>query len=157
MSSLFRPTRPPICKLLQLTPSRPRLRDRLIDSCDPFLSFDAFFIPFTTTVSLNWPYDPNDCLLPASKVHLASSTTSSVPASSPYSTAVNAGSPAPPLTPQPTVGTPGSITISKDDDQFLINPAFESHLRNLSNWSLGPSFRAAFPNLSHAVRIKEGR
>jgi hypothetical protein len=81
-----------------------------------------------------------------------------MPASSPYSTAVHAGSPAPPITPQPNVGTPGTISsVHRDDEQWLINPAFESHLRNLNNWSLGPSFRAEFPEISHAVRIKEGR
>jgi hypothetical protein len=142
----------------QLTFHRPRLRDRLIGNGQNFLNFDAFFIPFTTTISINWPYNPNDCLLPASKVNLPASSTGSLAASSPYSTAVNAGSPAPPLTPQPIVGTPGTVnSASGADEQYLINPAFESHLRNLNNWSLGPDFRAQFPNLSGAVRIKEGR
>ncbi|KAF2743584.1 hypothetical protein M011DRAFT_471320 [Sporormia fimetaria CBS 119925] len=43
----------------------PGLRDRLI-STRPFTPFDAFFIPFTTSLSLNWPYDPHSCLLRAS-------------------------------------------------------------------------------------------
>jgi hypothetical protein len=47
--------------------------------------------------------------------------------------------------------------VAKEDDEWLINPAFESHLRNLSNWSLGPSFRSIFPAFGDAVRIKEGR
>ena len=132
---------------------RPKLRDRLVNSQTP-IPFDAFFIPFTTTVSLNWPYEPRDCLLPASKLHATSlSTTSSISASSPFSTAVNAGSPALPHTPQPA-STPGT---TKEDDEWLINPAFESHLRNLNNWSLGPSFRSIFPAFGDAVRIKEGR
>ncbi|KAF2681674.1 hypothetical protein K458DRAFT_343262 [Lentithecium fluviatile CBS 122367] len=137
----------------------PRCRDRLINTQpESDISFEDFFIPFTTTVSVNWPYEPEDCILPASKVHLGHSSASSLPASSPYSTAVHAGSPVPPMTPQPAVGTPGTIgSLRGDDDQYLINPAFESHLRNLNNWSLGPSFRAAFPTLGPTVRIKEGR
>ena len=127
----------------------------------PATSFDAFFIPFTTTISLNWPYEARDCLLPASKIHPASlSSTSSVPASSPYSTAVHAGSPPGPLTPQPAASTPGTtsgLPMPKEDDQWLINPAFESHLRDLKNWSLGSSFRNTFPSFGDAVRIKEGR
>jgi hypothetical protein len=139
----------------------PRLRDRLC-AHQPFISFDTFFIPFTTTVSLNWPYEARDCLLPASKIHSNTlSTTSSIPASSPFSTHVNAGSPAGPHTPQPA-GTPVSLPLSstalpKEEDQWLINPAFESHLRNLNNWSLGPNFRGTFPVLADAVKIKEGR
>ncbi|OCL06057.1 hypothetical protein AOQ84DRAFT_321991, partial [Glonium stellatum] len=136
----------------------PRLRDRMI-STTPFIVFDTFFISFTTTVSLNWPYEPRDCLLPASVVARASSnlsaTSSQFSATSPYSTTAHAGSPPAPPTPGPAVSTPGGLC--KEDEQWLINPAFESHLRNLNNWSLGPAFRAAFPHLADTVRIKEGR
>lgn len=47
--------------------------------------------------------------------------------------------------------------LPKEDDQWLINPAFETHLRDLNNWTLGPSFRGAFPMFADAVKIKEGR
>ncbi|KAF2468918.1 uncharacterized protein BDR25DRAFT_335262 [Lindgomyces ingoldianus] len=136
----------------------PRLRDRCI-AAQPFTPLDTFFIPFTTTVSLNWPYEARDCLLPASKIHSSSlSSTSSIPASSPYSTAVHAGSPPGPPTPGPAVSTPGTVSaVGKEDEQWLINPAFESHLRDLRNWSLGPAFRTAFPQFADAVRIKDGR
>ncbi|KAI1760882.1 hypothetical protein GGR53DRAFT_469886 [Hypoxylon sp. FL1150] len=42
----------------------PRMRERLARgySAAEFL-FDNFFIPFTTTISLNWPYEPTDALL----------------------------------------------------------------------------------------------
>ncbi|KAH6642338.1 hypothetical protein C7974DRAFT_468720 [Boeremia exigua] len=138
----------------------PRLRDRLC-AHQPFIPFDTFFIPFTTTVSLNWPYEARDVLLPASKIHsnALSTNASSVHASSPFSTHVNAGSPAGPHTPQPS-GTPVPLTMNalpKEDDQWLINPAFESHLRDLNNWSLGPSFRGIFPQLAEGVKIKQGR
>lgn len=45
----------------------PRMRERLIrthGSCsDAPFPFDNFFIPFTTTLSLNWPYEDVDALL----------------------------------------------------------------------------------------------
>jgi hypothetical protein len=96
-------------------------------------------------------------LLPASKIHTntLSVTSSSMPAGSPYSTNVNTGSPA--------VGpsTPGGLShlgpLPQEEDQWLINPAFESHLRDLNNWSLGPSFRGTFPQFADCVKIKRGR
>ncbi|EOA87249.1 uncharacterized protein SETTUDRAFT_41623 [Exserohilum turcica Et28A] len=137
----------------------PRLRERLI-TAQPPVSFENFFIPFTTTVSLNWPYEHRDCLLPASIVRhtTLSTTSSSIAASSPFSTHVNAGSPQGPATPQPPTGNiPTMDQLPKEDDQWLINPAFETHLRDLNNWSLGPSFRGTFPMFADAVKIKEGR
>ncbi|KAF1999872.1 hypothetical protein P154DRAFT_394602, partial [Amniculicola lignicola CBS 123094] len=138
----------------------PRLRDRII-ATHPFTPFDTFFIPFTTTLSLNWRYEPRDCLLPASLIASQASNLShpsphpSLSASSPYSTAVNANSPPPPITPQPLGALAGQWRDSKEDDQWLINPAFESHLRDLRNWSLGPSFRSVFPSFADSVRIRE--
>ncbi|KAF2126491.1 hypothetical protein P153DRAFT_369199 [Dothidotthia symphoricarpi CBS 119687] len=138
----------------------PKLRDKII-ATQPFISFDTFFIPFTTSVSLNWPYEPRDCLLPASKVHpTALSSSSSVHASSPYSAHVNAPSPAGPPLPQSRVGTPGAPSLGvlpKEEEQWVINPAFESHLRDLNNWTLGPNFRNTFPMFAPCVKIKEGR
>lgn len=42
----------------------PHMRDKLVRDYNPrdYL-FDNFFIPFTTTLSLNWPYEPTDTLL----------------------------------------------------------------------------------------------
>ncbi|KAH9871425.1 hypothetical protein IAQ61_005604 [Plenodomus lingam] len=141
----------------------PRLRDKMIDQ-QPFVQFEHFFIPYTTTVSLNWPYEPRDCLLPASKIntHSLSTTSSSVPlAASPFSNHANAASPAAPGTPQTRAGTPGTNTIGprlpEDDDSWLINPAFESHLRDLNNWTLGPSFKTMYPQFADCVKIKYGR
>jgi len=136
---------------------RPKLRDRLT-ATKPHVSFEEFFIPFTTTVSLNWPYEPQDVLLPASKIHTNthSATSTSIGPSSPYSTHVNAASPQGPPTPGPN---PSSLLgpLPAEDDHWLINPAFESHLRDLNNWSLGPSFRGSFPMFADCVKIKEGR
>ncbi|KAH5423322.1 hypothetical protein HBI23_205770 [Parastagonospora nodorum] len=128
----------------------PRLRDRLCLT-KPFLSFQNFFIPFTTTVSLNWPYEPQDVLLPASKVNTSALSVTSSSFSAP-STHVHPGSPQDPATPQPPLGP-----LPKEEDQWLINPAFESHLRDLGNWTLGPSFRGTFPQFADCVKIKEGR
>lgn len=86
----------------------PKMRDRLVRDYNPrdYL-FDNFFIPFTTTVSLNWPYEPTDTLL-----------------------------------------------SSPENDDLMINPVFERHLRRLENWSLGPSFAKAFPGLADTFRLK---
>ncbi|KAL2006644.1 hypothetical protein VTN00DRAFT_9312 [Thermoascus crustaceus] len=84
----------------------PRMRDRLVMSYQDY-PFENWFIPYTRTLSLNWPYEATDCLL-----------------------------------------------SSGDSDELLINPVFESHLRNLNNWSLGPAFAKAFPDLVDTTRIK---
>jgi hypothetical protein len=139
-------------------PFRPRLRDKIVTLG---VSFENFFIPFTTTISLNWPYESRDVLLPASKVHshtLSTRSASSVGAASPFSTHVNAGSPQGPATPQPPTSDGGlEASLPKEEDQWLINPAFESHLRDLNNWTLGPSFRGSYPAFADCVKIKEGR
>ncbi|MCJ1384171.1 hypothetical protein MMC17_007287 [Xylographa soralifera] len=85
----------------------PRLRDKLILHY-PQYPFVNFFIPFTTTLSLHWPYEPKDVL----------------------------------------VAIPNSEELS-------MNPIFERHLRDLSNWSLGPAFATALPELAETVRIRE--
>ncbi|KKK18949.1 hypothetical protein P175DRAFT_0499680 [Aspergillus ochraceoroseus IBT 24754] len=40
----------------------PRMRDRLVLSY-PEYPFENWFIPFTSTLSVNWPYEATDCLL----------------------------------------------------------------------------------------------
>lgn len=84
----------------------PRMRDRMVELY-PSIALENFFIPYTTTLSLNWPYDPSDTLL-------------SLP----------------------------------DSDELSINPVFERHLRDLSNWTLGPAFAKAFPMLAETTKIK---
>ena len=85
----------------------PRMRDVMVQTYQNY-PFVDFFIPYTTTLSLNWPYRPMDTLLP----------------------------------------TP-------DSDEMVINPAFERHLRNLSNWSLGTAFARAMPVLGETATIKD--
>ena len=40
----------------------PRMREKLV-RIYPSVPFDEFFIPYTTTVSINWPYEARDTLL----------------------------------------------------------------------------------------------
>lgn len=40
----------------------PLMRDKLVQVFH-MIPFDEFFIPYTTTISLNWPYEPMDTLL----------------------------------------------------------------------------------------------
>ncbi|KAG9245121.1 hypothetical protein BJ878DRAFT_575135 [Calycina marina] len=86
----------------------PKMRDRLVGEYNPkdYL-FDNFFIPFTGTLSVNWPYEPTDTLL-----------------------------------------------SSPENDELMINPVFERHLRRLDNWSLGPLFVKTFPGLADTYRVK---
>lgn len=86
----------------------PRMRDRIIQNHASY-PFESFFIPYTTTLSLNWPYEPTDCLLPS----------------------------------------------DSESEDVQINPVFERHLRSLPNWSLGPAFAKAFPELAAVARIRE--
>lgn len=113
----------------KLISCRPRLRDAMVQT--PTHSqphFDQFFIPYTTSLSVNWPYCDSDVLLPS--------------------------------TFQPTAPSPGSATPGAapqaEEPAWRMNPAFETHIRNLQNWSLGPAFREAFPNWAETVRIAEG-
>jgi hypothetical protein len=86
----------------------PKMRDRLVRDYNPrdYL-FDNFFVPFTATLSVNWPYEPTDTLL-----------------------------------------------SSPENDDLMINPVFERHLRRLENWSLGPAFAKTFPGLQDTYRLK---
>ncbi|KAL1297273.1 hypothetical protein AAFC00_004830 [Neodothiora populina] len=116
----------------------PLMRDRMTRTQSlTTYHFDSFFIPFTTTLSLNWPYEPDSCLLPT-KTASAGSTPG----------LENNASPA-----------AGGAAIDNvlDGEEFSINPVFESHLRNLGNWSLGTPFRNAFPDLVDDVQIKDER
>lgn len=129
----------------------PRMRDRIIESYSR--SFDHFFIPFTTTLSLNWPYEPRDVLVPASSSSPGYMPTQPGPPSSANST--HGPSVASPAATYQTSHSPS--TPSEVSEQWQINPVFESHLRDLRNWSLGPSFRETFPELVMGVTIKDRR
>ncbi len=43
------------------------------------------------------------------------------------------------------------------EDSVLMNPVFETHLRDLNNWSIGNMFKTEFPYLiDESVRIQDG-
>jgi len=97
----------------------PRLRDACVMQT-PHVLFENFFVPYTTTLSLGWPYDPADVLIPRPPANFAS------------------------LDHPPP-----------DEPVYHINPAFETHLRKLDNWSLGQAFAEAFPEWASLVKIRE--
>ncbi|KAK6007657.1 hypothetical protein QM012_004471 [Aureobasidium pullulans] len=100
----------------------PWMRDRMIKNASAYPN-ERYGPLYCQDLSLNWPYDPQQCLLPrANSVHGAEAT---------------------------------SAAVLDDDEEFMINPVFESHMRNLSNWSIGPAFANAMPELVEGVRIKE--
>lgn len=82
------------------------MREKLV-RIHPSVPFDEFFIPYTTTLSLNWPYEARDTLLTM----------------------------------------PGT-------DELSVNPVFERHFLDLSNWTLGPAFAKAHPSLADTTVIK---
>ncbi|KAL8786807.1 MAG: hypothetical protein Q9213_002544, partial [Squamulea squamosa] len=96
----------------------PRMRDRMCELY-PDISLDSWFVPFTTTLSLNWKYEPCDTLLSIG-----------------------------------TSSSGGDGANNNGGEEFSINPVFERHLRDLSNWTLGPAFEKAFPQLADTCTIK---
>ena len=108
----------------------PRLRDKLTQNHRNY-PFENWFIPFTSEISINWPYEPTDCLL------LSSSSTSLATASA-ESASVHGN-------------TPGDHTV---DETPVINPVFERHVMRLENWSVGRTFVDAFPELQDCVKVK---
>lgn len=105
---------------------RPIVRQKLIH--DPHIvNFEEFFIPFTSRLSLNWPY-------PADQVLVTN------PNRSPNSSHRRSSG-----------GSSGG-----EDDSVMMNPVFETHLRDLGNWSMGRLFATTFPFLiDESVRIKD--
>ncbi|THX57121.1 hypothetical protein D6D06_03897 [Aureobasidium pullulans] len=100
----------------------PWMRDRMIKNCAAYPN-ERFGPLYCQSLSLNWPYDPQQCLLPrANSVQGAEAT---------------------------------SAAVLDDDEEFMINPVFESHMRNLSNWSVGSAFANNMPELVEGVRIKD--
>ena len=88
----------------------PKIRDKLVVAKPGSYPFENWFIPFTTGISVNWPYHDSDCLL-----------------------------------------------STNDQEEPLVNPAFERHIMRLDNWSLGPAFAEAYPDLAIVARIQGTR
>jgi hypothetical protein len=105
------------------------MRDQLIRAGKD-IDFNDFFVPYTTTLSLNWSYSSDMILVQQS------------PQQQPPSGGSNN---TPSRNGRPDESTP----------EFVINPAFEQHCRTLSNWSLGAAFQQTFPHLvDKSVRIE---
>jgi Domain of unknown function (DUF3425) len=101
-----------------LTTLRPLLRVATIQK-KPHVEFDNFFVPYTVSLSLNWPYSPETC-----------------------------------LTPNPILASQ-RLEDQNNEPIYALSPTYETHLRELGNWSLGPEFRDTFPEWGNCVRIKE--
>ena len=102
----------------------PKMRDKMVQIF-PDIHFDDFFIPYTISLSVNWPGHPSDVLLKpdGSKIDVAKGMT--------------------------------SMVALAQQGEMKINPEFERHLRRLENWSLGPEFTKAFPQLDGFCPIRE--
>lgn len=89
----------------------PAMREKLIQDYAPpdVFPFENFFVPYTVTLSLNWPYEDTDTLLQG-----------------------------------------------PENDELMINPVFERHLRKLENWTLGDSFARALPMLQGTFNFRPG-
>lgn len=83
------------------------MRDRLIADQEKY-PFENFMVPYTTTMSLNWPYGDEACLIEAG----------------------NRGA-----------HTDGQLPA------LVLSPEFEAHMRDINNWTIGPAFAKAFPEL----------
>ncbi|KAK5661505.1 hypothetical protein OQA88_11409 [Cercophora sp. LCS_1] len=95
----------------------PQMREQLICGYEPGgFPFENFFIPWTSTLRVNWPYEDVDVLL------------------------------------RSPIGGNG-----EEEEELVINPVFERHLRRLENWTLGDVFNDAFPGLGGTYNLKSER
>jgi len=128
------------------------MRDRIIRASNiSAYPFETFFVPYTTTLSLNWPYEHAQCLISAPSPAKASST------SSPTTTGAEGNTTPRPGSSDATSAVEIALGGTDEGQEFVINPVFESHLRNLNNWSLGTAFANSFPDLVDDVRIRDVR
>lgn len=117
----------------------PAMRERIIEqyyspasssfsSCESNqFPFENFFIPFTSTLCLNWGYEDTDVLL-------------RMPGGG------GGGGE------EEGEGNDGEEELG----DLMINPVFERHLGRLENWTLGEAFERAFPRLRGTYRLKRG-
>src|SRR4051794_18447484 len=50
---------------------------------------------------------------------------------------------------------PKTTVIEQPSGEYVINPVFERHIRELENWSLGSKFANIFPELAPHIRIND--
>ncbi|KAF3936608.1 hypothetical protein ABW19_dt0208834 [Dactylella cylindrospora] len=82
----------------------PMTRDVMAKQPEKYNNTD-FSIPYTETLSINWPYDPM------------------------------------------------TTVIEQSPGEYIINPVFETHLRDLEHWSVGTKLVELFPDLAPHVKI----
>ena len=130
----------------------------------PPITIEVFFIPFTSTMSVNWPYGEEDCLLISPGTGANSNN---------HNNNNNSNNPPPPTYSSPSNGSGSDASAAAADgrrgsfeaaaaanagsimsDQLLINPVFEKHIKKLENWSLGTKFAEAFPWLDGTYYLR---
>jgi hypothetical protein len=137
---------------IELTTARPRLRDATV-TANPPPTFDAFFLPLTSTYSVNWPHAREACFVrrPCSRRTKPGTQSSGDPP-----LGVNGVSPSMAEV-QMFLGAVGDDAPGgggDEDDVVDLAPEFEAHVRDISNWTLGHSFAEAFPQWRNCVLIK---
>ncbi|KAL8866011.1 MAG: hypothetical protein Q9174_006556, partial [Haloplaca sp. 1 TL-2023] len=115
----------------------PRMRDRMCGLWEG-ITLDEWFVPYTTTLSLNWPYEECDTLLSLPRGGGEERNDGG-------GRGKGGGGGG---------GDGGGNGNGNEEEQYTINPVFERHLRDLNNWTLGPAFEKAFPNLSDTCKIR---
>lgn len=85
--------------------TRAKARDVMYRNPSAYANPD-FSLPYTQSLSINWPYEPMDTVLEHA---------------------------------------PG---------EYIINPVFERHLRNVDNWTVGPEFANTFPDLRPHIKVR---
>jgi hypothetical protein len=107
------------------------------------VDFTDFFVPYTCTLSLNWPHG-NDAVL----------STTTIPGTGLAAPSTSSTSPPRPSSAGSGGGAGGGV--AGETKVLSINPSFMAHLRDLRNWSLGSRFRNTFPFLCDGtVRIED--
>lgn len=91
---------------------RPRAREYLI--IHPEITLDDFVVPYSSSFSLNWPYDPTSVLLPP-------------------------------------------VTRNDEITEITVNPVFQEHMKQISNWTIGEAFRKRFPDMSRLIDMDLGQ
>ncbi len=120
-----------------------------VDTDTEAYPFEDFFIPYTTTFSVNWPGADHDVLVrnPAFVDGPTSARAAGLPTRTLRSAALD--------TPPDTVRDADEDECRRRLDEWIINPAFEAHVRRLENWSLGPAFARAWPALTGLYRLRK--
>lgn len=96
--------------------------------------FENFFIPWTSTLRVNWPYEDADVLL-----------------RSPVGGRERGEGQ------QGEDGNGEGEVEGEGEEELVINPVFERHLRRLENWTVGDAFYEAFPGLRGSYNYKSER